>query len=131
MKITLVGSLSREENIKKMREIKEKLSKEHEVRMPFFTDFFGVKAFKLAKNKKERREIKRAAIILHLKEVEWADAILIVNPDGYVGPNTFLEIMYAFYLGKDIYAIKPIKNKVFEEELEPVKIKIVGEELKF
>ncbi len=131
MRITLVGSLSSKENIQMMFKISEKLKAlGHEVRMPFFTSFFKVKA-ELAKNDEERKEIKRAAIILHLKEVEMSDAILVVNLPknglkGYIGPNTFLEIMYAFYLGKRIYAINEIDNPIFKEELAPIKIEVIG-----
>ncbi len=136
MKITLCGSLSRKESIEKMFEVKRKLeSLGHEVRMPFFTSFFKVKAFELAKDENQRKEIKRAAIILHLKEIEWSDAILVVNLPrekykGYIGPNTFLEIMYAFYLGKKIYALNEIDVEAFKEELEPVNVKVIGENFK-
>ena len=38
----------------------------------------------------------------HLKKVELADAILVVNVDNYIGNSTHLEIKYAEKLGKEI-----------------------------
>lgn len=49
----------------------------------------------------------------HFKKVELADTILVLNYDkkgvqGYIGGNTFLEMGYAFGLGKKIYLLNPI-----------------------
>lgn len=40
--------------------------------------------------------------IVHRKKIEIADAILVVNVDGYIGSSTQNEIEYAKDLGKEI-----------------------------
>jgi len=58
----------------------------------------------------------------HFKKVEIADAILILNytkkgiPD-YIGGNTFLEMGYAFGLGKPIYLLHPIPQMDYYTEM--------------
>ena len=58
----------------------------------------------------------------HFKKVEIADAILILNytkkgiPD-YIGGNTFLEMGYAFGLGKPIYLLLPIPQMDYYTEM--------------
>lgn len=39
---------------------------------------------------------------LHLKKIDLADAIYVVNPDGYVGDSVRREIEYAREKGKEI-----------------------------
>ena len=48
----------------------------------------------------EEQKIKLGA--LHLRKIEMADRVLIVNPDGYVGESTRREIDYARSLGKPV-----------------------------
>lgn len=58
----------------------------------------------------------------HFKEVENADAVLLVNDEkngvkGYIGPNGLMEMALAYYLKKPIYILNDVTkdNKVFEE----------------
>lgn len=58
----------------------------------------------------------------HFKKVEAADAILILNYPkkgipGYIGGNTFLEMGYAFGLGKTIYLLYPIPPMDYYTEM--------------
>ena len=39
---------------------------------------------------------------LHLRKIELADRVLVVNPGGYVGESTSREIAYARALGKPV-----------------------------
>jgi hypothetical protein len=39
---------------------------------------------------------------LHLRKIDLADEVLVVNPDGYIGESTRREIAYARQLGKPI-----------------------------
>ncbi|WP_331719069.1 hypothetical protein OG985_48815 (plasmid) [Streptomyces sp. NBC_00289] len=39
---------------------------------------------------------------LHLRKIDLADEVLVVNPDGYIGDSTRREIDYARNLGKPI-----------------------------
>ena len=58
----------------------------------------------------------------HFKEVERADAILVVNDkkhdvEGYIGPNVFMEMALAYYLKKPIYILNGVSNDstIYEE----------------
>jgi len=39
---------------------------------------------------------------LHLRKIDLADRILVVNPDGYIGESTSREIAYARASGKPV-----------------------------
>lgn len=64
----------------------------------------------------------------HFKVIEKSDAILVLNytKDGiknYIGPNTFLEIGVAYFLGKKIFLLNPIPKTYLWEEvsaMEPI-----------
>ena len=45
---------------------------------------------------------------LHLRKIDLADRILIVNPGGYVGESTRREIAYAQAVGKPVTFTDPI-----------------------
>ena len=52
----------------------------------------------------------------HLEKIRLADAVLIVNErakeiDGYIGANSFLEIGFAFCLGKKIFLFRNIPSQ--------------------
>jgi nucleoside 2-deoxyribosyltransferase len=49
----------------------------------------------------------KGATFAHLNRIEKADVVFIVNPDGYLGPSTTLELGYALALRKLIVAMKP------------------------
>lgn len=58
----------------------------------------------------------------HFKKIEHADAILILNYEkkgieGYIGGNTFLEMGYAFGLGKKVYLLNPIPQMDYYTEM--------------
>lgn len=58
----------------------------------------------------------------HFKKIEAADAILVLNYDkkgikGYIGGNTFLEMGYAYGLGKEIYLLNPIPEMDYYTEM--------------
>lgn len=44
---------------------------------------------------------------LHLKKIEMADEVFIINKDGYIGERTWLEINYAKSLGKPVSYMEP------------------------
>lgn len=71
----------------------------------------------------------------HFKKVEAADAILILNYDkkgikGYIGGNTFLEMGYAFGLGKKVYLLYPIPQMDYYTEMAAIQPIILGGDLK-
>lgn len=49
----------------------------------------------------------KGATFAHLNRIEKADVVFIVNPDGYLGPSTTLELGYAVALRKFIVAMRP------------------------
>lgn len=71
----------------------------------------------------------------HFKKVEMADAILILNYrkkniDGYIGGNTFLEMGYAFGLGKKVYLLNPIPQMDYYTEMVAIQPTILNGDLK-
>lgn len=55
---------------------------------------------------------------MHMQKIRMADAIFVINKDGYIGSSTREEIEYATSLKKDIFYMEPIKM----EEDESIKI---------
>ena len=54
------------------------------------------------------REQKIALDALHLRKIDLADRIVVVNPGGYIGASTSREIAYARATGKPISYTDPI-----------------------
>ena len=71
-------------------------------------------------------KIKKELINDHIKKIENSDAILVLNfnkdgKDGYIGGNTFLEMVIAFYLNKKIFLWKePATDLPYFEEILPL-----------
>ena len=53
-------------------------------------------------------EQKAALDALHLRKIDLADRVLVVNPGGYVGESTSREIAYAHATGKPISFTDPV-----------------------
>lgn len=53
-------------------------------------------------------EQKTALDALHLRKIDLADRVLIVNPGGYIGESTSREISYARATGKPISFTHPV-----------------------
>lgn len=45
---------------------------------------------------------------LHLRKIDLADRVLVVNPGGYIGESTSREIAYAHATGKPISYTDPV-----------------------
>ncbi|HUX01555.1 MAG TPA: hypothetical protein VMY35_11305 [Phycisphaerae bacterium] len=45
---------------------------------------------------------------LHLRKIDLADKVLVVNVDGYIGDSTRREIEYAEKTGKSVEYLEPI-----------------------
>ncbi|MFJ2136407.1 hypothetical protein ACIOMQ_37330 [Streptomyces sp. NPDC087845] len=50
---------------------------------------------------------KTALDALHLRKIDLADRVLVVNPGGYIGESTSREIDYAHAIGKPIAFTDP------------------------
>jgi hypothetical protein len=56
----------------------------------------------------QRKSIKTMLGVVHLRKIEMADEMLVLNPGGYIGESTAFEIMYARSKGKRIrYLVEP------------------------
>ena len=53
-------------------------------------------------------EQKTALDVLHLRKIDLADSVLVVNPGGYIGESTSREIAYAHATGKPISFTDPV-----------------------
>ena len=53
-------------------------------------------------------EQKAALDALHLRKIDLADRVLVVNPGGYVGESTSREIAYARATGKPVSFTHPV-----------------------
>ncbi|GAB2823965.1 hypothetical protein [Lentzea nigeriaca] len=53
-------------------------------------------------------EQKAALHALHLRKIDLADRVLVVNPGGYIGESTSREITYAQATGKPISFTDPV-----------------------
>lgn len=66
---------------------------------------------------------KQNAISNHFSKIAWADTILVLNlaksgEEGYIGPNTLMEIGLAFFLKKQIVLMNEIPEDLpYTEEL--------------
>ena len=123
MKITICGSMS---HLEKIREIEKSLLKlGHQVFMPvdLGIDYLTISNKDYGQFKKEKNAIKE-----HFEKIKKSDAILVCNFDkngikNYIGGNSFLEIGFAYILGKRIFILNPIPKMLYEAEIigmEPV-----------
>ena len=122
MNISICGSM---QFYQEMKEIKKTLlGMGHTVVVPM-GDYEGVpiEARKdLSKEELIAAKIEYDFIRNNFKNIEWSDAILIINYpkkgiDGYIGGNTFLEMGYAFGLKKKIYVLFPLPAMEYEAEM--------------
>ncbi len=65
-------------------------------------DFKSDEALGLSPDAKQRLDT------LHLRKIDLADEILVLNVDGYLGESTLNEIKYARSSGKPIRSLKPL-----------------------
>ena len=120
MKICICCSLSFTDEVKKIADRLHELG--HEVLLPN-----GVMIDAIHKPDFDSVEAKRGNgydfIREHFKKIEESDAMLVCNftkngIDNYVGANTFLEMGFAYYVKKPIYAFNPLPDyKYINDEL--------------
>jgi len=53
-------------------------------------------------------EQRTAVDALHLRKIDLADRVLVVNPGGYIGESTSREIAYAHATGKPVSYTDPV-----------------------
>ena len=64
--------------------------------------------FQHADDESITNEQKTALDALHLRKIDLADRVLVVNPGGYIGESTSREIAYARATGKPISFTDPV-----------------------
>jgi len=103
----------------RMKEIRENLeSRGIAIEMPSLdepTDYSSMP-------ENERTPHKTEMIRRHLVRIKNSDAILVVNEnakgiEGYIGANSFLEMGFAFVLGKRILLLNSIPDQPNRDEL--------------
>ncbi|MBQ6313870.1 hypothetical protein IJI29_03435 [Candidatus Saccharibacteria bacterium] len=120
MKICICCSLSFTDRVKKIAEELKELG--HEVLLPngilidviHKLDFDPVAA---------KRNNGYDAIRNHFNKIKDSDAILVCNftkndVENYIGANTFLEMGFAYYVGKPIFTFNPLPDyKYINDEI--------------
>ena len=138
MKITLCGSIA---FYKEMESVRDQLLKlGHVVKIPELAlevpqEFGSGKKVYFGKYIEEKGgmdafpvghkiwNLKEGAIRDHYENIDWADAILVVNHEkrgieGYIGGNTLIEIGVSFYLKKPIYILHPVSSELsYKQEI--------------
>lgn len=59
-------------------------------------------------------DLKRMLDELHLRKIDLADEIFVINPNGYIGESTRNEIKYAMETGKPVNYLEPIMERSSE-----------------
>lgn len=143
MKITICGSMAM---IDQMHEIGDKLENlGHQIRIPEIEikdpsgKILDQKEYDLIRKTATVHdswiwEINREAMRDHFVKITWSDAILVPNYskngiDGYIGPNTLMEMGLALFLNKKIYLLHPIPNIPSREEILGINPVILNEDL--
>jgi hypothetical protein len=61
-------------------------------------------------------EMKAKLDELHLRKIDLADRVLILNVDGYIGESTTRELAYSIYRNKPVTFLDPEKGEKFMED---------------
>lgn len=123
MKITICGSMK---FAKEMIETKSKIENlGHVGCLPEGVENYAEgKVDKIGGSEGAKRKIANNLIKKHYDLINSSDAILVVNYDkngitNYIGGNSFLEMGYAYVLGKKIFLLNPIPEiELIKQEIE-------------
>ena len=123
---------------REMRSVKAALEQQgHVVRVPMGTEEEAPVEAKpgISKDELIAAKIEYDFIRKHFKNIEWSDAILILNYpkkgiEGYIGGNTFLEMGFAYVLNQKIFLYNPIPEiDFYKTEIEAMKPIIINGDL--
>ncbi len=134
MKVILCGSISKSDEILKVRDDLTQLG--HEVEIPE-----GVKRPELRTQvnathiERADTKIKHDLIRGYYNKMKGYDAVVIVNAekngiDGYIGGNTFIEMAFAHILEKPLYCLYDLPNMPYLSEMLAMKPVILHGDLK-
>lgn len=123
MNITICGSIAFANEMKQIQ--KELEDQGHQVSIPQSVIEGKSKEYSSSLKKKDLTkftEFVGERIKLHFNKIKESDAILVLNYDkdgkkNYIGPNTFLEMGFAFVYGKKIFTINQLPDDDKNDEL--------------
>ncbi len=134
MKITICGSMT---FAKEMLEIKDKMEQAgHVIFIPKGTQVYAddqVASFGGVEG--SQRKIAHDLIRRHYNLINDSDAIVVVNHEkkgikNYIGGSSFLEIGYAYILGKKIFLINDIPEiELIKQEIEAMQPLVINGDL--
>ena len=130
MKICICCSLSFTEDVLKLAN--ELKAAGYEVSLPngVINKLYEKSDFDPIKAKIETNAVKN-----HIEKIKQSDAILICNytkndVKNYIGANTFLEIAFAYYYDKTIFALNPLPDQPYiHDEIQSFDIKVLDGDL--
>lgn len=72
---------------------------------------YGLAAWPSIEGKKDwfTEEEKNTLDLIHLAKIDASDAIVVLNPGGYVGESTKKEILWAYMNDKSIFALTDLR----------------------
>jgi hypothetical protein len=138
MKITIVASVDFSYETKKVAD--ELTASGHEVEIPYFTqkilrgevDFEKYKKVKSERGDIEyRKNAEENLIKRYYNKIKNSDAILVLNLEkkgipGYIGGNSFLEMGFAFVLGKTIFLYNSIPEMAYSDEIKEMDLVVIN-----
>jgi len=141
MKITICNSTKFHALASKTKEELEKL--DHEALMhPLECEFRGKRTHVIEQYNarqtqwnEELANLKEFFMREHFDKIKVSDAVLILNIDkdgkkNYVGGNTFLEMGFAFGLGKKVFMMNPVNEELpYAEEIKGMRPIIINGDL--
>lgn len=65
-------------------------------------------------DKAQTIEEKQKLALEHYREIDTADAVYLLTPQGYMGTSCTLELGYAIAKGKDIYFSEPTNDSALD-----------------
>lgn len=134
MTITICASMRFLPEMAKMEEKLKQMG--YKVFVPKGLDMVREKGWRVPKTPsgKIRAKIKYDFIREHFRRIEKSETILVLNHDkdgqqNYIGPNAFLEMGFAFWLGKKIFLLNPIPRSYLWEEVKSMQPTILNGDL--
>lgn len=135
MRITICGSLDFTTEMKKIADALD--AKGHETVIPHGCRLIlsGQKKLEEIRREGSRQKAEAGVIQYYYDEIGKSDAILVANYDkkgikNYIGGNSFLEIGFAYVLGKKIFLMNPIPEiEYYKTEIEAMKPTVINGDL--
>jgi len=136
--VVICGSMAFAKQMKKAKVFLEEMG--HAVYVPPFTDEFiknpdwHNKVHTTGEHHKFKK--KHNLIRYYYQKIRKADAILVLNYSkngikNYIGGNSFLEMGFAYVLGKKVYLLNPIpKLDLYSEEIKAMEPIILNGDLR-